>query len=455
MPTTTNNKQVKLNVTTLEQYNSMEKNPNEFYAVVDEALSYNDLIDKPDIPETAADVGAVAANSAIVAGTHPKITYDTKGLVTGGENLSASDIPNLSSYYVVVKPDGTTDLLDSNNKISITYLPDSVVGQVLYAGNLVPSTAVATLTSKGKARLGTTSDTITLTNDAEPITGYVDNEGCFYICTADGTFAGITLLTGDWVIGTGTSWKKVDNTDAVTGVKGNAEGSYRTGNVNITADNVLPTQTSNSGKYLTTDGTNCSWGTVDALPTQTGQSGKFLTTNGTAASWANVDALPSQSGQSGKYLTTNGTTASWATISIPVTDVTVNGVTVVSNGTAVIPVASTTDSGTVKVSSTYGTAMSNGFLTTIKADDTALAVKTNAYQPVVPASLDRAVKIGVTTNTITLTSEEKGAARSWIGAVGDVQVNGTSVTTNGVGNIPIATASSLGVVYATVFRDWS
>ena len=50
----------------------------------------------------------------------------------------------------------------------------------------------------------------------------------------------------------------------------------------------------------------------DALPSQSGNSGKYLTTNGSALSWASVDALPSQSGQSGKFLTTNGTSASWA-----------------------------------------------------------------------------------------------------------------------------------------------
>lgn len=49
---------------------------------------------------------------------------------------------------------------------------------------------------------------------------------------------------------------------------------------------VVPSQTGNSGKYLTTNGTAVSWGTVDALPSQTGNSGKFLTTNGTSASWA-------------------------------------------------------------------------------------------------------------------------------------------------------------------------
>ena len=53
------------------------------------------------------------------------------------------------------------------------------------------------------------------------------------------------------------------------------------------------------------------------LPDQTGQSGKFLTTDGTDASWADVDTLPSQSGQSGKFLTTDGTDASWASVSAP------------------------------------------------------------------------------------------------------------------------------------------
>jgi hypothetical protein len=52
---------------------------------------------------------------------------------------------------------------------------------------------------------------------------------------------------------------------------------------------VVPSQTGNSGKYLTTNGTVSSWGAVDALPSQTGNSGKYLTTNGTAASWAAVD----------------------------------------------------------------------------------------------------------------------------------------------------------------------
>jgi hypothetical protein len=54
----------------------------------------------------------------------------------------------------------------------------------------------------------------------------------------------------------------------------------------LNAKAVYPVQTSQAGKYLTTDGTDTSWATVDALPAQANNSGYYLTTNGTAASWA-------------------------------------------------------------------------------------------------------------------------------------------------------------------------
>lgn len=38
---------------------------------------------------------AVVANSPITGGTHTKITYDSKGLVTGGADLTAADIPSI------------------------------------------------------------------------------------------------------------------------------------------------------------------------------------------------------------------------------------------------------------------------------------------------------------------------------------------------------------------------
>lgn len=132
----------------------------------------------------------------------------------------------------------------------------------------------------------------------------------------------------------------------------------------------LPAQAGNSGKFLTTDGTNASWATVDALPSQTGYSGRVLGTDGFVAGWvkpeivqrsalpvasqdeegniyqfigttdatytngyfykcvsdgqdpatyswtavqvqASAGGLPSQAGNGGKFLTTDGTDASW------------------------------------------------------------------------------------------------------------------------------------------------
>lgn len=62
---------------------------------------------------------------------------------------------------------------------------------------------------------------------------------------------------------------------------------------------------------------------ITTLPSQSSNSGKFLTTNGSVASWAVVDALPTQTNNSGKFLTTNGSVASWTTISTG--SVTTNG----------------------------------------------------------------------------------------------------------------------------------
>ena len=60
----------------------------------------------------------------------------------------------------------------------------------------------------------------------------------------------------------------------------------------LDAKAVYPSQTSNSGKYLTTDGTTPSWATVDALPAQANNGGYYLTTNGTTATWAAIVTDP-------------------------------------------------------------------------------------------------------------------------------------------------------------------
>ena len=66
---------------------------------------------------------AVKANSPITAGTHTKITYDAKGLVTGGADLVAGDIPDLSASYVAVGRLGTDVAQLVSGTVPLTQLP--------------------------------------------------------------------------------------------------------------------------------------------------------------------------------------------------------------------------------------------------------------------------------------------------------------------------------------------
>lgn len=86
--------------------------------------------------------------------------------------------------------------------------------------------------------------------------------------------------------------------------------------------------------------------------------------------------------------------------------------------------ATTSKGGVVKVLSTYGTNINDGVVTTFRASNADIDAKTHQYRPIVPLNLDYAVKTGVTTNTITLTSTEQKAAQDWLGVtdlVGDVE----------------------------------
>ena len=82
------------------------------------------------LTKSTADGYYVAKNAAITAGTGTKITYDSKGLVTGSSSLSASDIPNLNADKITsgTLPDariasaatwnGKQDKITTSNKLA-------------------------------------------------------------------------------------------------------------------------------------------------------------------------------------------------------------------------------------------------------------------------------------------------------------------------------------------------
>ena len=230
----------------------------------------------------AAGATALQPNTAITGATHTKITYDANGLVTAGADLTASDIPDISATYQTK--------ITSSNKIA--------------ASNISGLAAVATSNSY--------EDLIDKPYIPEGVV--VDQTYSAASTNAQsGTAVAGAISTKQDTLVSGTNIKTINNNSIL-------------GSGNIS---------------------------VDSLPTQTGQSGKFLTTNGTAASWANVDALPSQTGQSGKYLTTNGTTASWgdAMETVEASLKTINGNSLIGTGDITIASAPDTDGTTINTNS--------------------------------------------------------------------------------------------------------
>lgn len=148
-------------------------------------------------------------------------TYSVYGVAGAGDQVMFS-ITGGHNQIVGVGGDG---------KIPVGLLPDVVLGNVLYGGNLnsAPTDAntwAATPSASLKTRLGiaaaVTSITIKNQEGGTSTTGYGWKalEGVYFIANAAGTFAGISFEIGDWLISTGDSWQKVDNTDTIKTVGG-------------------------------------------------------------------------------------------------------------------------------------------------------------------------------------------------------------------------------------------
>ena len=101
--------------------------------------------------------GKVAANASITGGTATKITYDSKGLVTAGASLSASDIPDISATYVTVASKGQANgvaSLDGDGKVPSSQLPsyvDDVIEAYIVSGATALSSGWLSKTSGGSA----------------------------------------------------------------------------------------------------------------------------------------------------------------------------------------------------------------------------------------------------------------------------------------------------------------
>ena len=156
--------------------------------------------------------------------------------------------------------------------ISLYY--STTASSVPSAGNLV----------NGELALNTADMKLYAKNSSGVVTLLASNSGATGTVSSVGVSGGTTGLT--------TSGGPITTSGTITlgGTLAIANGG--TGQATATAafDALAPSQGGNSGKYLTTNGSTTSWGTVDALPSQTGNAGKYLSTDGTTASWQNTGA---------------------------------------------------------------------------------------------------------------------------------------------------------------------
>lgn len=99
----------------------------------------------------------VTANGAITGATKCKITYDAKGLVTAGTDLTAGDIPDISATYIPQTSIGAANGvagLDANGKVPTAQLPsfvDDVIDAYIVSGATAFSSGWLSKTSGGSA----------------------------------------------------------------------------------------------------------------------------------------------------------------------------------------------------------------------------------------------------------------------------------------------------------------
>lgn len=140
-----------------------------------------------------------------------------------------------------------------------------------------------------------------------------------------------------------------------------------------------------------------------------------------------------------------------------VDDVQINGTSIVNNGVANLPIASANNVGVVKKGS--GIAIdANGTIYVDNASSAQIKSGTASNISITPIRQHESAFYGLakaagditqsasSNNVGTYTDDAKAAIQTMLGVPGDVQVNGTSVVSNGVANIPIASTSTPGVM---------
>ena len=169
------------------------------------------IIDNGNATSTAKEITDGEGNSI-------GVSVDTSGNVTANGTLQGSivtdgttSISDLQANKQETSEKGAASgyaPLDSNSKVPIANIPDSVLGQLEYKG------------------------TWDANNDSPSLPSASGVKGNYYVVSVAGVYETIDYEVGDWIVSNGTIWEKVDNSDKVSSVNG------ATGAVVLDTDNI-------------------------------------------------------------------------------------------------------------------------------------------------------------------------------------------------------------------------
>ena len=253
MSTEVNVKHLKINRLTEEQYATATKNNTELYLTPDTTdQDIADAISAHNTTNTAHSslfsgkqdtLATQTAYSAKGSATKvPQITTNTLGQVTGITEVTITQPTVNNASLVIQKNSSNVATFTANASANVTC-------------NITVPTKVSDLNNDSGFITGITANNVTTAlgytpyNSTNP-NGYTSNTG---------TVRSVQVQAGT---GLASSTSTAQNTTLST-------------TISVASGYKLPTTTEWSGKQ-------------DALPTQSGQSGKFLTTNGSTLSWATV-----------------------------------------------------------------------------------------------------------------------------------------------------------------------
>lgn len=156
---------------------------------------------------SAKDVNLQASGNVNAAGNNLTFTGNGFGLTLVNPNAATINTNIIETTNHKGAANGYAEL-DSNSKIPIYRIPDSLIGAVEYQGGWAASVNIPTIVAATSA-----------------------NKGWYYV-TATAVASGhgysnvpnVDFQVGDWIISNGSTWQKIDNTDAVVSVFGRIGG---------------------------------------------------------------------------------------------------------------------------------------------------------------------------------------------------------------------------------------